>query len=142
MSSYKREWRIEHDRKTTKDATDLEYGISLGYTAARIEAHLSGIAESMGLVPTEFTSEVANLLLGKAVRTRLGNPERVSSEEVRSKTTKPRHKRKSQKKVDARARRKRTRSGIAAYWAAMTPEQRKAEMARRTVKGLGRKKVA
>ena len=34
---------------------------------------------------------------------------------------------------------KKTQNPIAAYWAAMTPEQRKAEMARRVEKGLGRK---
>lgn len=120
----------------------IAIGITIGFSAAEVKYQLARTAESLGIDAELLTQGVAALLYRETVRKGLGRSKRMPK--VQSRTSKTRAYKRSQKKVDASARRKSPKiknrgSGIRAYWANMSVAERKAEMARR---GLLRQKKA
>lgn len=87
----------------------------------------------------------ASLGFGKKVgRPRLSEKELAKRRRDYSEKYRAKNKEKANKasQISRKKRSNKSSNSVAAYWAKMTAEERKAEMQRRIRKGLGRKKVA
>lgn len=111
--------------------------ISLAYIHGRIEAEIESFANSLQLEPKEFTYRVATLLLGDSERSIKDRMSKLPNNTTKNNKTLGQMEMDVVTHSNRPSKTKKLKlkgSGPKRYWASMTKEQRKAEMARRIAK--------
>jgi hypothetical protein len=133
--------------------TNAKLNEAIAYLHGKIEAELNYLALAAGLDASMVAARVGALLCGAWQRAESGLPMRMESAYGRAGASKSLADVEGGKQPHGHgaphraASKKRSKagkkvSGIRAYWAAMTPEQRSAEMAKRLRKAQKRKEAA